>query len=180
MRATCKFCDQTATVSTDQVMTAHESGGGRCPGTGCPPGRLVEDAVRRRPTAAQERNLLRASRKAVAPKPSVRRRLVEPVAPSRQRRNIGQARELNASTPRPTVAHRSITKPRGVGKAKSLESRRQASVESQRVYEAEMAARKQANLERGIVRKRKSEPDLKKRRWVQSIVSGGSPGLGKR
>ena len=180
MRATCPVCDQTATVSTTQVMTAHESSGGRCSGTGGPPGKLVADTLRPRPTAAQERNLLRASRKALAPKPRVRPRPVEPTAPPRQRRNKVQAREIKAPVPRPAVPRRSTTKPGGVGKAKSFESRRKASIESQRIYEADAVARKKANLDRGIVPRRKSTPDPKKKRWVQSIVGGGSPGLGKR
>ncbi|GAB3129577.1 hypothetical protein GCM10027056_31850 [Glaciibacter psychrotolerans] len=63
---------------------------------------------------------------------------------------------------------------------KALESRRQAAAESQLKYEADMAARKQANLERGRVPKRKSVSDPKKRKWVRAVISGGSPGLGKR
>ncbi|MEC5185894.1 hypothetical protein RCH12_003372 [Cryobacterium sp. MP_3.1] len=180
MRAICPVCDQTATVSTRRVMTAHESSRGRCSGTGGPPGRLVVDTLRPRPTAAQERDLLRASRKALAPNPRVRPRLVEPAAPSRQRRNEFQAREIKAPAPRPAVARRSTTKPGGVGKAKSFESRRKASSASQRIYEAEAVALKKASLDRGIVPRRKPTPDPTKKRWVESIVGGGSPGLGKR
>lgn len=166
-RALCPICNGVQTVSAAGTLTAHDQNGKRCQGTGGPPGSdLNEPIITRELTTDQRRALAAASRQAIDYRPARAKQPPQEIAPPAPRTHAPRA-----ITPEMYV-------PWGMT-PEAYASRRWAAAESQRKYEADAAARYQADLERGVVPTLPASQQPGSRGRI-TFVNAGAPGLGKR